>query len=230
MPGSKYERELRFIDSEARRLGVEIQALREAVPDTPMEAEANAARILDAETRLAGLLQRRDEIERSFVEAGLDVPDVGRSMNVAVYKEGGAYEAAPPRDETPRAQVKPEADLAQLSAEIESVTEELMGLEIKMLRADMDGDDEGKQKLQMMASSLRSRRDSLVEAVKRLKAEERAAEEPEALGEPSELERRIEALEADNRALRRQVSDVRTDVGEVKESLRQIMRALGIND
>ena len=76
-----------------------------------------------------------------------------------------------------------------------------------------------------MASSLRSRRDTLVARVKELKAEaEKPNEAPAA--EPSEIESRLESLERDNRALRSQLSDVRTDMSEVKESLREILSAL----
>lgn len=225
MPGSKYERELRFIDSEVRRLGLTLNELRESMPADPVEAAEKAEKVIVVETQIAQLMARKKEIEDSFTAAGMDIPDVGNDLNSNVHLEGGRTFNG---DLQQKAQTKPEATLDELSKEIESVTDELMGLEIKMLRADLNGQDDEKQKLTMMASSLRSRRDTLVERVKELhrEEEEKNAREPE----PSDIEKRISALEADNRALRNQVSDLRAEMADAREALRRILQALGADD
>ena len=225
---SKYDRELRFIEIESKRLDEKLRELRESVPSDPAEAARKAEDVTAMEARLADLLRRRKEIVDSYKAAGMDVPDIHRSLNANTWKEGrGCETGAIDVPDQPAAEA-PEAipgDIGELTSEIESVTDELMGIEVKMLRADMNGDEDEKQKLSLMASSLRSRRDTLVARVKELKAEAKKPKEAPA-AEPSEIESRLESLERDNRALRSQLSDVRTDMSEVKESLREILSAL----
>ncbi len=231
MATSKYDRELRFIDAESKRLGAQLRSLRETMPADPAEAAVKAENITAMEARLSQLLARKKEIEDSYIAAGMDIPDVSRNLNANIWREGRNYDSTGFKlDEDKEPAVKPEGTVEDLTAEIESVTDELMGIEIKMLRADMNGDEDEKQKLSMMASTLRSRRDSLVEQVKALKAEaERAAAEPAPV-QTSELESRIESLENDNRAIRSQLSDVRNDMADVKEALRQILGALRLDE
>ncbi len=229
MPGSKYERELKFINTETRRLGRCLQELREMMPVDPVEAARKADEVLGIEGKIGELLRRKREIEDSFIAAGMDVPDVGRNLNANVYMDGPAFEA-PPR-QAPAAEVRPEGSVEDLMAEIESITGELMGIEIKMLRTNMNDDEDKKQELSMIASSLRSRRDTLVERVKGMRAEAERVPKPEPVPvDCSELQGRIETLETDAKALRSQISSVRTDVGELKEMLRQIKKALSIDD
>ena len=210
MADDRYERELSFIESEVRHLKGELDRIREVMPVDPADALRKADEVLGIESKIGALLQRKRQIEDSFIAAGA----------------GATHRDAP-------AETAPAEDVDELTAEIESVTDELMGIEIKMLRADMNGDEEEKQKLSMMASSLRSRRDTLVERVKELKAEaESAKSAPEAVataGNP-DYYRRLDAIESESRVLRSQIADVRSDVIDMKESLRQIMNALGIND
>ena len=99
-----------------------------------------------------------------------------------------------------------------------------MGIEIKMLRADMNGDESEKQKLSMMASSLRSRRDTLVERVKELKAESQQTQGDD------DLESRVLRLEEENRSLGRQVSELKSEISDLRGDLGLIMRRLGIDD
>ena len=102
--------------------------------------------------------------------------------------------------------------------------DELMGIEIKMLRADMNNDESEKQKLSMMASSLRSRRDTLVERVKELKAE--SDEGPDA---SDDLSARMQRLEEENRTLSRQVSELKAEISDLRGDLGLIMSRLGID-
>ncbi len=233
MPGSKYERELRFIQSETRRLGNQLTKLREIMPVDPIEAAKKADEVLGIEAEIGRLLQRKREIEDSFIAAGMEVPSMDKDMNENVHQDSRTFIEGS-EDRKPAPEAKPEGTVDDLTQEIESVTDELMGIEIKMLRADMNGDEDEKEKLSMMASSLRSRRDTLVERVKDLKAEEAKASAPAQAGpgsvDVSAFEKRFEAVESESRTLRSQIADVRSDVIDIKESLRQIMNSLGIDN
>lgn len=201
MADDRYERELSFIESEVRHLKGELDRIREVMPVDPTDALRKADEALGIESKIGALLQRKRQIEDSFIAAGA----------------GAAHREAP-------AETAPAKDVDELTAEIESVTDELMGIEIKMLRADMNGDESEKQKLSMMASSLRSRRDTLVERVKELKAESQQSQGDD------DLESRVLRLEEDNRSLGRQVSELKSEISDLRGDLGLIMRRLGIND
>lgn len=201
MADDRYERELSFIESEVRHLKGELDRIREVMPVDPADALRRADEALGIESKIGALLQRKRQIEDSFIAAGA----------------GAAHREAP-------AETAPAEDVDELTAEIESVTDELMGIEIKMLRADMNGDESEKQKLSMMASSLRSRRDTLVERVKELKAESQQSQGDD------DLESRVLRLEEDNHSLGRQVSELKSEISDLRGDLGLIMRRLGIDD
>ena len=201
MADDRYERELSFIESEVRHLKGELDRIREVMPVDPTDALRKADEALGIESKIGALLQRKRQIEDSFIAAGA----------------GAAHRDAP-------AETAPAEDVDELTAEIESVTDELMGIEIKMLRADMNGDESEKQKLSMMASSLRSRRDTLVERVKELKAESQQTQGDD------DLASRVLRLEEENRSLGRQVSELKSEISDLRGDLGLIMRRLGIDD
>ncbi len=201
MADDRYERELSFIESEVRHLKGELDRIREVMPVDPADALRKADEALGIESKIGALLQRKRQIEDSFIAAGA----------------GATHREAP-------AETAPAEDVDELTAEIESVTDELMGIEIKMLRADMNGDESEKQKLSMMASSLRSRRDTLVERVKELKAESQQTQGDD------DLESRVLRLEEENRSLGRQVSELKSEISDLRGDLGLIMRRLGIDD
>lgn len=201
MADDRYERELSFIESEVRHLKGELDRIREVMPVDPADALRKADEALGIESKIGALLQRKRQIEDSFIAAGA----------------GAAHRDAP-------AETAPAEDVDELTAEIESVTDELMGIEIKMLRADMNGDESEKQKLSMMASSLRSRRDTLVERVKELKAESQQTQGDD------DLASRVLRLEEENRSLGRQVSELKSEISDLRSDLGLIMRRLGIDD
>ncbi len=201
MADDRYERELSFIESEVRHLKGELDRIREVMPVDPADALRKADEALGIESKIGALLQRKRQIEDSFIAAGA----------------GAAHRDAP-------AETAPAEDVDELTAEIESVTDELMGIEIKMLRADMNGDESEKQKLSMMASSLRSRRDTLVERVKELKAESQQTQGDD------DLASRVLRLEEENRSLGRQVSELKSEISDLRGDLGLIMRRLGIDD
>ena len=201
MTDDRFERELGFIESEVGRLRRELDRIRDVVPLDPLEAARKADEVLGIESKIGTLLSRKREIEDSFIAAG------NRSADI---KE--------------RAVVRPAEDIDELTEEIESVTDELMGIEIKMLRADINNDESEKQKLSMMASSLRSRRDTLVGRVKELKAE--SDEGPDV---SDDLTARMQRLEEENRTLSRQVSELRSEISDLRGDLGLIMSRLGID-
>ena len=197
MISDRFERELEFIESETKRMGAELQRLREIMPVDPVDAARRAEEVMGLESKMGALIRRKREIEDSLM-------------------------AAATSQRSREAEARPAADVDELTSEIESVTDELMGIEIKMLRADMNGDEEEKQKLSMMASSLRSRRDSLVEAVKEIKAEQGRDAEPEPI-DLSDIIDRLQELESETRAMRSHIDNIRNAVTA-------IMRHLGIDD
>ena len=197
MISDRFERELEFIESETKRMGAELQRLREIMPVDPVDAARRADEVMGLESKMGALIRRKREIEDSLM-------------------------AAATSQRSREAEARPAADVDELTSEIESVTDELMGIEIKMLRADMNGDEEEKQKLSMMASSLRSRRDSLVEAVKEIKAEQGRDAEPEPI-DLSDIIDRLQELESETRAMR-------SDIDNIRNAVTAIMRHLGIDD
>ncbi len=228
MPPSKYERELRFIDTEVARMSRKLKDMAEAIPDSPAEAAKKADEVLGIQDKIAAMLARKREIEDSFIQAGMELPDIGRSMNATVHNASGfevrsseEAESLAGLSEKPAASPK----TTDVQSEIKSIGEELASIETKLMEAEIDGNDAEVEKLKMMSSSLRARRDALVQEAKQQKAEKPAP----APAADEETMKRIADLEADNRALRSQVSGVRSDVQDVKDQLRQIMAALGID-
>lgn len=238
MPPSKYERELRFIDNEVNRLNRSLQVLLQTMPASPLEAAEKADQVLGLQDKIAQMNARRREIEKSFLEAGMDIPDIHRSMNATVHN-AGAYEVmgedeaeklAGITEQKPTPATAP-TNLDTVTDEIRSVSDELSQLETRIVAAEINGDDDELNKLKMEASSLRQRRDDLVQTAKQLRAEQSSAPAAApAQAADEESRKKIEALEAENRALRSQVADVRSDLGDVKEQLRQVLAALGVKD
>lgn len=229
MPGSKYDRELRFIETETVRLTAELERLREIIPDTPLDAEKKAMEIGIIEEKIAEFYARRKEIVDSFIAAGLDPPDVERNLNATVYRNGAAFESHSIGDQSIPG-VKAASSSEDLTKEIKDITDELMELEIKMLQAELAGDDAEKQKLMMASSALRSRREHLIVQVKAAAMAKSRSEEKAEPVVDDEFKKKLKFLEDDNRALRSQIQGVRSDVSDIKEQLRQILEVLRMND
>lgn len=229
MPPSKYERELRFIDTEVRRLDAQLRALADVMPAGPKEAGEKAQKALEIQDSIARLLKRKEEIEQSFKAAGMDLPDIDRSMNATVHNASGFEVHSPEEAETLArhiADASPEPEVRiqtadDISEEIKDIADELMSVEIRLMRAEIDGDESEMQKLRMMQSSLNARKTSLIQTAKEMRAEKPAV--------PEDADRkRLDALEADCRSLRTQISDVRSNLQDVKAQLELIIEALGL--
>ena len=74
-----------------------------------------------------------------------------------------------------------------LTDEIAAITDELMSIEIKMLKSEMEGNDDEKVKLQLSANALKSRRQALIGEVRASNISKKKPADP--------LEARVEALE-----------------------------------
>lgn len=229
MPPSKYERELRFIDTEVRRLDAQLRALADVMPAGPKEAGEKAQKALEIQDSIARLLKRKEEIEQSFKAAGMDLPDIDRSMNATVHNASGFEVHSPEEAETLArhiADASPEPEVRiqtadDISEEIKDIADELMSVEIKLMRAEIDGDESEMQKLRMMQSSLNARKTSLIQTAKEMRSEKPVSAD-------DADRKRLDALEADCRSLRTQISDVRSNLQDVKAQLELIIEALGL--
>ena len=97
MADDRYERELSFIESEVRHLKGELDRIREVMPVDPADALRKADEALGIESKIGALLQRKRQIEDSFIAAGA----------------GAAHREAP-------AETAPAEDVDELTAEIGS--------------------------------------------------------------------------------------------------------------
>ena len=79
--------------------------------------------------------------------------------------------------------------------EIKSITDELMEIEVRMIQAEMAGNDDERVKLQMCANTLKARRQSLIDEVRESNVSKK--------GQRDDLEERISRLE-------KEVADIKT--------------------
>ena len=223
MASSKFERELSFMAHDYRRKQARLEELVEQIPETPEEAKAKADEIQQIQATLAQYTARKKEIEDSFRAVGMEVPDITKSIN-----ENGCRDSVADSE-----YVKPEPNEFltrgstagnDLTTEIKDITDEIMQIEIKLLQAEVDGNESEKAKLTMSADALRSRRETLIAEMRESNAAGAENEGPQAPVDDG----RMDKLEADNRALRSQITDLRSDITDLKDDLRQILDALNI--
>ena len=111
------------------------------------------------------------DAERKAMEVGLIEEQLAE-----LYEQKGAVGSSE----------QPDRDKDALTEEIRAITDELMGIEIKMLKMEMDGRDDERVKLQLSASALKSRRQELIDQVREMNPPQESK---------SDLESRVEALE-----------------------------------
>ena len=232
MPTSKYERELRFIDNEVRRLTSAMKTLEAMMPADPTEARKKAEDIADMQQEIATMNARRREIEESFVASGMDIPDISRSMNATVHN-AGAFEVVDAEEAEKLAglaapKITP-IGLEGITAQISDIGNEMADVERRMVAAEIEGRTEELDKLRLMSSSLRERRDALVATAKQMRSEQEAERGGSDEDDDDGYSERIDALESDSRAVRSQLMDLRNEMAEMREQLRQIVAALGID-
>ena len=221
MPPSKYDRELRFIDAETRRLAPLLDQERASMPADPAEAQAKVARIEEMEERVAFLQARKAEILQCYEEAGLTPPYVERSLNATVYRDGTTF--MPDKADLEIADrmlgSSSRSTIDELNAEVKDITKEISEVEEKMLQADIDGDDVTTAKLSLALSSLRSRRETLISRIKDLKANPHLLDETPVR---SEQDMHIKNLEEENKNLRKQVDALTSELMEIRNAVREL--------
>lgn len=221
MPPSKYDRELRFIDAETKRLGPILEQERASMPATPEEAEAKAARIEEMEDRIAFLLKRKNEILSCYEEVGMTAPYLERSLNATVYRDGTTY--MPEKEDLNIAErmlgQSAKSSMDELNEEVKSITREISEIEENLLQAEINGDDVIAAKLSLAASSLRSRRETLVARIKDLKANPHLLEEAAIM---TESDKRVKSLEDENKQLRSQVEALTAELREIRDAVRDL--------
>ncbi len=87
-------------------------------------------------------------------------------------------------------------NMDELTDQIKSITDELMEIEVRMIKAEMANDDSEKDKLQMSANALKARRQTLIDEV-------RESNSAPAAKQDDDLVKRVEALE-------KEVADIKT--------------------
>lgn len=222
MPPSKYDRELRFIDTETRRLASLLDADRNSMPSDPEAARHKAERVAQMEERMAYLLKRRSEILNCYKEAGMTPPYIERSLNATVYRDGISYMPDEGSLDTvdPRLGDSARSSIDELNAEIKIISKELAETEEKMLQADIDGDESQTVKLALIISSLRSRRESLVNRIKDLKANPELLQE--SIDGPTGDNLRMMQLQEENARLRNQVDALTAELKEIRDAVREL--------
>lgn len=148
----------------------------------------------DIDQQIESLKEKLEFLKEQMPETPLDAEK--KAMEIGLIEEELAelYEKKGATS-NPVTEV-PQQGLHELSQEIESITDELMAIEIKMLKAEMRGDDDEKIKLQLSANALKSRRQTLIDEVRNLNNAPKKEE--------NQLQDRLEVLEkevADIKAL-----------------------------
>ena len=148
----------------------------------------------DIDQQIESLKEKLEFLREQMPETPLDAERKAMEIGLVEEQLAELYEqkGAVPKTSNDA----PQQDLHELSKEIEAITDELMGIEIKMLKAEMRGEDDEKVKLQLSANALKSRRQTLIDEVRNLNTKPSTDENP--------LQARIEALEkevADIKAL-----------------------------
>lgn len=81
-----------------------------------------------------------------------------------------------------------------LTEQIRMITDELMQIEVKMIKAEMDGDDSERIKLQLSANALRDRRQTLIEQVRNSSQQSASTDEDDLRARVEKLEKEVAEL------------------------------------
>ena len=197
--------------------------------------------IAECKSRVEQYITRKKEIEDSYIEAGLELPLATRNMNASVYRNGSQFE--PTTNEyksaviaesrsNPKAYASSGGDFegmgeGDLKKELSNTMEKLSALDRAIAEAEIQGNGGEVSRLREESVVQRARADDLIQ---KIKASNAPKEEPAAAQPVNDRSEDIDRLEKDVRSLRSQMSIVRGDLEEVKESLRRILDRLHMND
>ena len=145
----------------------------------------------DIDQRIQELIEELDSLREMMPVTPLDAEK--KAMQIGLLEEELAelYE----QKQAPIA-TRPSSSKDDLTEEIKAITDELMGIEIKMIKAEMDNNEDERVKLQMCASTLKARRQSLIDEVKSMNSVQQTPQS-------SDIEARLSALE-------KEVADIKT--------------------
>ncbi len=147
----------------------------------------------DIDSQIEMLLAKLEFLREQMPETPLDAER--KAMEIGLLEEELA-ELYQQKGSAPKNRTS-DVELDDLMKQISDITDELMQLEILMLKAEMSGNDSEKTKLQLSANALKSRRQTLIDQVREMN------ETPQE-DEKDDLKARVEALEkevADLKAL-----------------------------
>jgi len=145
----------------------------------------------DIDSSIAFLKEKLSILREQMPETPLDAEK--KAMEIGLIEE----QLAELYEQKGQISHEPESStLDDLTEQIRSITDELMEIEIRMLKAEMSSNDEELVKLQLSANTLKSRRQTLIDEVRELNGPVKE--------DKDDLESRVEALEkevADIKAL-----------------------------
>lgn len=195
--------------------------------------------IKECKDRVAGYIARKKEIEDSYVAAGLELPLASRNLNASVYRNGSQFE---PTTNEYKSSVMAEArsnprayasagdyegmGREEMKAELSRVMEKISALDRAIMEAEIADNGGEVSRLREEAVTQRARADDLVSRIKEQNAP--AAEAPAAPAR--DFSGDVERLDRDINSLRSQMSIVRGDLEEVKESLRRILQRFNMDE
>ena len=144
----------------------------------------------DLEGQIEFLKEKLAIVREQMPETPLEAEK--KAMEVGLLEEQLA-ELYAARGHSSTIPAKRESD--SLTEEIAAITDELMAIEIRMLKAEMEGNDDEKVKLQLSTNALKSRRQTLIDEVRASSVSPKKKED--------ELESRVASLE-------KEVADLKT--------------------
>ncbi len=239
MPGSKYEREIRFMGKEVVRLSALIDTLEAKGSDMSPE---DRSKVEQYKAQIDQYLARKKEIEDSYIEAGLELPLESRNLNASVYRNGSSFE---PETNSYKMRVMEEAranasayasagtidsdDPDELMSELNLLSDNISNIERQIIEADLADELGEKARLEEKLSVLRAHREDVFYRIKELRAKA-AGQKDQEQEVQSKDSARIDSLERDISSLRNQTSMIRNDMSDMKEALRLIMEKLNIEN
>ena len=156
-------------------------------------------------------LERQRDIESTYVKGDMgEYLEELRSKRKAPSREPLSFEEEPEEHKTD--------DASDIMSMISSINIEISDLETELVKAQIDGDKNKCDKVEMLLSSLKSRRYDLIEMMKSEKSDDVETSNEE-----------IDEMKKDIASLRTQLGNLRGDVFDVKDMVLRVIDHLGID-
>lgn len=208
----KYDRELLFIWSRLNFLRKNLDAGKE------VDGKSREEMLED----IKELSERQREIEATYSES-----EMGEYLIEMRMKHN-----APSIDlEAPSNEPAPAMDLSDLSddpmEQVTSINKEILELENQLVEAEIDRDEGRCLKIKMSITSLKSRRNDIVERIKAEAEKDEGAEESETSVDVADAD--IDEMKKDIASLRTQIGVLRSEVLDLRGELAQLSDRLGVD-